>query len=78
MLLAPTGLLVFTVDLQISSPHDRFTHWQTEALSMSQLTDSSRFPRTLPVLALEVLDPRNPVCLGQTGTLGHLKGKRLV
>lgn len=69
MLLAPTGLLVFTVDLQISSPHDRFTHWQTEALSRSQLTDSSRFPRTLPVLALEVLDPRTLSVLGKQGHL---------
>lgn len=75
MLLAQTGLLVFTVDLQISSPHYRFTHWQTEALSMSKLTVSSRFPRTLPVLALEVLDPGNPVCLRQTRTLDHLKIK---
>ena len=40
---------------------------------LSKVTNSSSFPRILLVLALEVLDPGNPISPGQTGTVGHLR-----
>lgn len=75
MLLAQTRPLVIRVDVQISSPHYTFTDEQTEALNLSKVNNSSGFPRILPVLERQVLDPRSPVRPGQTGTVGHLKVK---